>query len=221
MRRAAIALIARAPSAGGKSRLAPHVAAARLHALRVALIADAIELVGSTGEHFDPYVFFTPEDGRAEIQTLVRGKATLVAQQGRDLGERMSRAVERLLVDDRHRCAVLVGSDVPLLTARDLVDAGQGLRSADDVVIGPAEDGGYYMIGMRTPHLTLFNGVSWGSATVLSQTLAQATALGIDPQLMRRAYDIDTIEDLRRAERDLDASGPDTARHLRAWFEDA
>ena len=217
MTRCGIGLFARAPSAPGKTRLAPHLTRDRLRALREALLRDALEVVcGADG--FEPVVFFTPVGRRTELAAIAPPTMTLVPQVGRDLGERMRRAVDWLLATGSHRCAILVGSDVPLLTSDDLVDAANAMVSGSEVVLGPAEDGGYYLIGTAGYRPRLFSDISWGSPAVLSQTQARAGELGITPRLLRRIYDIDTIDDLRRFEHDLETSPRAVGRYLRAWF---
>ena len=219
MTRGGIGLFARAPSAPGKTRLAPYLSRDRHRALREALLRDAIEVVCGV-DGFDTVVFFTPVGGRTELAAIVPPAVTLVPQEGRDLGERMCHAVGWLLTTGRHACAILVGSDVPLLRSDDLVDAGKALHSGSELVLGPADDGGYYLIGTARDRPRLFNDISWGSAAVLSQTQARAGELGVTPRLLRRTYDLDTIDDLRRVERDLELSPHAAGRHLRAWFSD-
>src|SRR5262249_30665743 len=98
-----------------------------------------------------------------------------------------------------------------------LVEAANAL-AGHPLVLGPAEDGGYYLIGVAETRRELFDGIAWGGATVLEETLARARAAGIEPALMRRTYDIDTVDDLARAEKDLVTLPRDVAPHLRAWF---
>lgn len=215
MTRPAVAILARAPASGGKTRLAPHFPASRLLDLRRALLVDTITVVRAVDA--TPFVFFTPDDGRAEIAAMAPGFA-LVPQRGADLGSRMQHALAHLLDERGFASAVLVGSDAPLLTEGDLVAAVASLRN-QPVVIGPAEDGGYYLIGMRGLHAALFDAVPWGSSAVLQTTLARAKRLAIDTHLLRHVYDIDTIEDLCRVEQDLIALPRDVAPNLRAWFK--
>ena len=99
--------------------------------------------------------------------------------------------------------AILVGSDIPLLTADHFDEARETLVDSDGVVLGPADDGGYYLIGMRRVYAELFEGVAWGTSSVLTDTLRVADRAGIEARLIRPAYDVDTIEDLRRLEDDL------------------
>jgi len=114
--------------------------------------------------------------------------------------------------------AILVGSDIPLLTAAHFDQARETLAATGGVVLGPADDGGYYLIGMRRVYAELFEGVAWGSSSVLTDTLRIADRAGIEARLIRSAYDVDTIADLGRLEDDLRAASPELAPHVRAWF---
>jgi glycosyltransferase A (GT-A) superfamily protein (DUF2064 family) len=114
--------------------------------------------------------------------------------------------------------AILVGSDIALLTGDHLHEACETLATTGGVVLGPADDGGYYLIGMRRVYAELFEGVSWGTSSVLTDTLRVADRAGIEARLIRAAYDVDTIEDLQRLEDDLRTASPELAPHVRAWF---
>lgn len=218
--RAAVAVLARAPSSGGKSRLARHIAVPRLTSLRAALLADTLDVVCRL-HGIDPFVFYTPDDGGGEIAALAPCAVTLVAQRGGDLGARMLAALRELIEARRYAPAVLVGSDIPLLAAEHLLEAADALRRNGGVVIGGADDGGYYLIGMNEVYDVLFNRMPWGSDGVLLETVTRAERFGIDLRIIRGSYDVDTIDDLQRAERDLARESPERARHLRKWFANA
>ena len=114
--------------------------------------------------------------------------------------------------------AILIGSDIPLLTSDHLHEAYETLATTGGVVLGPADDGGYYLIGMRMVHSELFEGIAWGTSSVLTDTLRIADRAGIEARLIRPAYDVDTIEDLQRLESDLRGASPGLAPHVREWF---
>ena len=86
-------------------------------------------------------------------------------------------------------------------------------------MLGPADDGGYYLIGMRASHAALFEAIEWGTATVLSETMRAASRIGLTVNLVQRAYDMDTIEDIQRLERDLSIAPPDRAANVRRWLD--
>ena len=111
-----------------------------------------------------------------------------------DLGERMAAAFAAAFAEGATRVAV-IGTDCPGLTAEILTQALAGL-AAYDVVLGPAADGGYYLLALRQPCLALFQNIAWSSATVLADTLALAAGLGLSVALLPTLHDVDTAEDL-------------------------
>jgi len=212
-----VGVMARAPASAGKTRLAPHLSAIRLRTLRAALLADTLQTISSASS-VDGVVFFTPADGEGEIRALSAATLPSALQTGADLGERMRAALEHLLHARGCDAAILVGTDLPMFTAGHISDARETLEAFGGVVLGPADDGGYYLVGMQTLHAELFEGVEWGTASVLTDTLRAADRAGIEARLIRGSYDIDTIEDLRRLESDLQTAPPDVAPNVRGWF---
>ena len=206
--------MARAPSSGGKSRLAPHLSASRLTALRHALLADTLAAVSGLP---DVFVFVTPDEAALEGETSL----PVIPQGAGDLGARMLYALQFLLKGSDPAAAILVGSDVPLLTANHITEATNTLTTSGGIVLGPADDGGYYLIGMRQAHPELFEGIAWGSDSVLTDTLRAADRAGIGAHLTRSAYDVDTIDDLLRLERDLAWLPSAVCPALRRWFSEA
>src|SRR5205823_8426289 len=120
--RCAVGVMARAPSSAGKTRLAPDLSESRLHALRIALLADTLRAVSSVPD-IDVTIFYTPEGAASEIRAICGRPLPLVPQISGDLGSRMQAAMAHLL--DAYGCeaALLVGSDVPLITAECLLEA--------------------------------------------------------------------------------------------------
>jgi uncharacterized protein len=110
-----------------------------------------------------------------------------------DLGDRMAHAIAQVF-DRGARRILLMGSDCPGLTSDILADAFEALR-LHDVVLGPAADGGYYLIGMRQPQPQLFDQMQWSHAQVLEQTLARLD--GLAHYLLPILHDIDTPDDLK------------------------
>ncbi len=134
------------------------------------------------------YMSVTPEDKARKFKKLYPA-GTVIKQQGDDLGEKITHALQRLLAD--HGKVIIIGSDCPNITHEDIKQALQALDN-NDVVIGPAEDGGYYLIGMKKYH-TLFNDIDWSTEKVLDQTLKKASDLNV--KLLDEKRDIDTKED--------------------------
>jgi hypothetical protein len=111
-----------------------------------------------------------------------------------DLGARLRQAVGQAFVDGAER-AVVIGSDCPGLGARQVRQAAALLEQAD-LVVGPATDGGYYLLGLRRPVPDIFSGMAWGSDAVCAQTLAAAARLGLEHRLLEPLSDVDRGEDL-------------------------
>lgn len=206
--RIAIGVMARAPSAAGKTRLAAHLSGPQLRALREALLADTLA-TACAYPHADVVVFVTPAGADTEILAAAPRPVPVVAQEGDDLGARMRHALERLIVRDGYDGAMLVGTDAPLMTTEHLDEAATLLRTRGGIVLGPADDGGYYLIGMLRVLAPLFEGIAWGTDSVLFDTMAAADRLNVDACLIRGTYDLDTADDIRRLERDL-AAYPET-----------
>ena len=114
-------------------------------------------------------------------------------QIGSGLGERMSNAFNQLL-DNYHR-VVLIGSDLPEISAT-LIDEAFEKLDTNDLVIGPAEDGGYYLIALKAPQPTLFSAIEYSNAEVFEQTLVRAEAEKLKVATLKKLRDIDTLADL-------------------------
>lgn len=146
------------------------------------------------------------------------GDAHTVAQEGRDLGERMDAAI-RACAARNPLPVITIGVDAPHLPLERLREAAATLAAGTDVVIGPAADGGYYLVGMRRPCSALFEGVVWGSDRVLASTLERVHAVGLSVGLLAGTFDVDDGEGIEALSR-LIASGevrlPHTAAALRA-----
>ena len=122
------------------------------------------------------------------------GVGRIVLQGGGGLGVRMQRQFQRAATE-RARRVVLIGSDLPQLERADLASAFAALDH-QQAVLGPACDGGYWLIGLRRPEPALMEGIAWGSEQVLEQTLAALARRGLKPALLPWRRDLDKGEDL-------------------------
>ena len=204
-----LALLARAPSAGGKTRVASGFPESRATQLREALFLDTLDSARALGVPVT--IFGTPSELNDELRVLARGLPVLPQSEG-DLGARMHAAFT-CLFGQGARHVVLIGSDLPTLPPAHLGAAFDALEAGADLVIGPAEDGGYYLIGMSRPTPAVFEGIAWGSANVLQATRATAASAGLRVHEITAWYDVDTATDLARV-----GSGPALARHTRRWM---
>ncbi|MBF6601288.1 MAG: TIGR04282 family arsenosugar biosynthesis glycosyltransferase [Dehalococcoidia bacterium] len=193
-----VIVLAKEPRAGyTKTRLAAVVSSARGAELSAAFLRDTLAFAALRGRRL--YIAYAPEDARDAFHTLAPD-ALAFAQPAGDLGARLSHAFETVIREGGLR-PVLIGSDSPTLPAHLLAAAHAALMT-HDVVLGPAEDGGYYLIGMNAPHVSLFSGIRWSSDAVLEQTLARAAEARLRVFVLPYWYDIDTASDLDRLQRD-------------------
>lgn len=138
----------------------------------------------------------TPDDAAVELQPLLRTGWRLRPQGPGDLGERLERAFSDAFREGA-RAAVVLGTDAPEIEARDLADAFRALEAAD-VVLGPALDGGYWLVGLRRSAPFLFHDMPWSTAEVARLTRERAQANHLAIRELRTLSDIDTLEDWRR-----------------------
>lgn len=203
--RAALLIFAKAPIPGGvKTRLCPPLTpdeAASLHGTFVLDVLERSAVAAKRGRPkgqpaFDRILACAPSTEHVFFKVLEeRHGVELLDQIGDDLGARMAHAVEAAF-SRGYQSLVLVGTDVPTLPDSLYTDAFTRL-SSHDLVLGPAEDGGYYLIGMTRPQPDLFRGLAWSTGTVLIQTHQKAESLGLRVTLLPRHRDIDTIDDLK------------------------
>lgn len=135
----------------------------------------------------------TPDDAEPEIAPWVRPAWSVLPQGAGDLGQRLARAFVAAFAGGATRVAA-IGTDCPELTAAD-VDAAWQALSKVDVVLGPACDGGYWLIALRQPQPAIFQGIDWGTERVLSQTLDTARQAGLSVDLLRELSDVDDEAD--------------------------
>jgi len=143
------------------------------------------------------FALFTPPEKHQAFQRLFPGKREWLAQVvSPDLGVRLCTAIQAVLLRGYSRVLV-IGSDSPDLPIDYLHQAAAALLT-HELVLGPAADGGYYLIGVKADHPALFEGIAWSTASVLQQTLEAAQRLGLRVQLLPRWYDVDDLESLLR-----------------------
>jgi rSAM/selenodomain-associated transferase 1 len=196
--RVALAVMAKAPVAGQvKTRLCPPLVPAEAAALARCFLLDRLEQLGELSDA-DGLVAFAPKEREPEMRSVLPAGARLVPQEGADLGARLDRVLTDLLAEG-YAAALAVDADSPTLPTAYLRRACAVLRDpAIDVVVGPCEDGGYYLIGLRAPAPALFRDMPWSTAAVTQETLARAGRLGLRLALLPSWFDVDRGEDLAR-----------------------
>jgi len=187
-----------------KTRLASSIGADEALAVHVSLLESTLELAASLVPVRRCFCFAGDADAagaltRDWLDRLRDTGWTLREQTGEDLGARMRQALQASLDEGAQR-VVLIGTDCPVFGVQDLSEAFTALRTSD-VVVSPAEDGGYALVGVSRPAWQLFQGIDWGGPFVLEQTLARAAASGHGVALLRTVWDVDTVEDLARYRR--------------------
>jgi rSAM/selenodomain-associated transferase 1 len=140
-------------------------------------------------------VHFSPADARDEMRAWLGPRPTLLAQSEGDLGARLIHATTDAFTRGAP-AALVIGGDCPELDTATLHAAVEALRQAP-LVLGPATDGGYYLIGFTEPRPALFADIPWSTERVLAATLHQAASLNISATQLAQKGDVDTLEDLR------------------------
>jgi rSAM/selenodomain-associated transferase 1 len=190
-------VLTRAPRAGHvKTRLIAQLGAQGAADFHARLIHRCLET--TTGAGLCPVeLWCAPASHEAFFEACRdRYAVQLYDQHPGNLGERMHDALASAL--RRGEAAVLIGTDIPLLEAADLHTALQALQHGRDAVVGPAADGGYYLIGLRHAARQVFDQIPWGTAAVFRETSARLRQLGMNWLRLREHADVDTPDDLRR-----------------------
>lgn len=201
--RRALIMYARPPVLGQvKTRLQPSFSAADSLALYEAMLADGVERLNRAASGLaTPFISWSGEVSLArELETLLP-PAQIEFQIGDDLGERMTATLQSKLRGG-YKQVVLIGSDAPNLPL-DYIDQAFEALTAVDLVVGPADDGGYYLLGARRLHPQLFQRMPWGTERVLSITRERIKSGRVSHHELPRWYDVDTAESVARLWSDL------------------
>ncbi|MBI3635350.1 MAG: TIGR04282 family arsenosugar biosynthesis glycosyltransferase [Candidatus Rokubacteria bacterium] len=213
--RVALVIMAKAPRAGQvKTRLTPTLDHAHAADLYRCFLLDRIEQIATFADVRRAIAYFPP-DATDTFAAMAPGYE-LVAQAGAGLSERMIECFGHFFALGLDG-VVLMDSDSPTLPSAFVRDAARVLAAGDsDVVVGPCEDGGYYLIGLRAPHPELFVDMPWSTPVVLEETRKRAVAASLRVTWLPVWFDIDTGADLPRLRATLPrAGGP---RHTRRFL---
>ncbi len=214
----ALVVMARYPEAGKtKTRLARAIGDERVAALYRNFLVDLGQRFA--GQEYRLHWTYTPAevDYPAFVATLAPGLAQYAEcfpQQGDDLGARLLYAFQWTHEHGFQR-TIVIGSDSPHISRETIADAQKALDKAD-VVLGPADDGGYYLIAMRKPH-DVFSGIPMSTSVVLRVTIELARSQGLEVRLLQPLFDVDELPDLLRLADMLQTDStlaPATAAHL-------
>jgi len=201
MNRSLYGILMKFPAPGRvKTRLAREIGTERAAELYRLITEKIMENTQPVDSRYGRILFYTPEGMKDEFGKWFPNE-TLLPQRGSDMGEIMANSLKDLFGRGATK-AVITGSDIPHLD-RDIVR--QAFRELDyaDITIGPAADGGYYLVGMKSPHEDIFRGIPWGSATVFRETVSAISRLRLTYRTVSTLSDLDTVEDLHKMEAPL------------------
>ena len=241
----ALAVMTKAPQAGRvKTRLVPPltpeqaaelnkcflrdtaVAISRVCSRRPVGDANKMPLEHASASHSEAataacgIAVYTPVGAESTYPDILPADFSLLAQRGDEFGQRLYFAVEDLFKYG-FEAVCLIDSDSPTVPAENFAEAVELLSTDEDrVVLGPSEDGGYYLIGLKAPHQNLFKQIDWSTERVLKQTIKRASEVGLEVQLLANGYDVDDDASLRRLSKELlgervdESVAPNTRRFL-------
>lgn len=211
-----LVIMAKAPRLGAvKTRLSPGISPEALTDFYCCLLHDTLTLARSLRNV--EVAVMCPDADVGELTKLAGNEARVVAQKGEGLAAGLT-SVFAHFAEDRRRRVIAFNSDSPHLPPPVLEDAFEKL-AARDVVVGPTHDGGYYLVGAKASHPTLFTGDGMSTNSALERLLSRARALELSVGFAASFYDIDVAEDLTRLSEELRLA-PEKARHTARWLKE-
>lgn len=190
-----ISIFMRTPKLGKvKTRLSGGLSPENILELYNCFVADILDIAQKAGPPIR--IYYHPPNSESVLLPLLGSQHRYFPQKGNDLGGRMAAAFQEGFSHGFDRI-VLIGTDCPELTGTILKEAFSGMENSGSV-IGPAADGGYYLIGFKAEVFIakLFRDIAWGTQTVFEETMKKYRASGIQPYILPRLNDIDQMEDL-------------------------
>ncbi len=214
----ALIVVAKRPAVGQtKTRLTPPLTPDQAVALYTCMLLDTLDLMTQVDARH--VLAYAPDDAEPYFQAIAPPQFSFHPQVGQTLGERLHHILSHCLANGC-RQAVVMDSDSPTLPADLLRAAFARLDDpAVDVVLGPCDDGGYYLIGLKQPHAALFD-VVMSTPHVLADTVAAAERAGLRVALLPVWYDVDTAQEVRRLRADLASRPGADAPRTRAWLKE-
>jgi len=219
----ALGIMTKAPEAGKvKTRLTPPLTSAEAAALNISFLRDLSRSIDAATDTAPArgVAIYTPIGKESVYDDILPERFLLVAQRGQKFGERLELAVTDLLRAG-FASVCLINSDSPTVPSANFAEAANELaKPGDRIVIGPSEDGGYYLIGMKKLHRRVFEQIDWSTERVLQQTLERAQEIGVPVHHLSSGYDVDDQATLGRLCDELlsgagSQTAPNTERFLR------
>lgn len=202
----ALAVMAKAPRAGAvKTRLTPPLTPDEAAQLSACFLRDTSANIAEVARHANAQgvLVYAPKGSESAFDGLLPAEFFLLAQRGDDLSARLIHASEDLL-GFGYESFCLIGSDSPTLPGEAIAAAARRLaRAGDRVVLGPTDDGGYYLIGLKHAHHRLFADIEWSTERVLAQTMERAASMNLEVETLPVCYDVDDAGSLERLCREL------------------
>lgn len=214
----ALLIMAKRPVSGRtKTRLVPPLSPGQATALYECFLRDTVELVRQVPD-VKPVIVYTPTSAENYFADLAPDSERF-PQRGPDLGARLDNGLTHYL-GLGYRQVAAINSDGPTLPLAYLSAAFAKLQGETDVVLGPSDDGGYYLIGLKRPVPRLLREVRMSTPHVTTDTLALAVEEGLRVALLPNWYDVDDAESLARLKAELAAAPPQIARHTQAFLRE-
>jgi rSAM/selenodomain-associated transferase 1 len=212
----AVAIICKTPRPGhSKTRLSPPLRPEECAGISACFIQDLAGTIASLASHgrVKGYAVYTPAGTEAELRALLPGGFGLVLQSDGDLGTRLDSGIRDLLAAS-HAGAIIINSDSPTLPRAILDAAVEAVQRGDNVVLCPAFDGGYTLIGLSKPHSHLFADIPWSTDAVYELTVQRAGEIGLPVIALDGWYDVDDAASYAMLAREFDGIRPPFATGL-------
>ena len=210
-----IIIMTKVPTAGNvKTRLEPFLTPEQCAELAECFLLDTVSKAKSLQNKL--IIAYSPSEKRDDLQELVGNKQILVEQKGVNLGERMFYAFQ-IAFRQNSDAVVMIGTDSPTFPPEFIERAYENLKNGD-AVLGKTEDGGFYLIGLRTLRKEIFENIEWSSPKTFQQTARNIKSLGLKLSLLPTWFDVDFPNDLERLRKDL-AENPITAPLTFDWLK--
>ena len=211
-----LVIMAKEPRVGlTKTRLCPPLTLDEAARLYEALLRDSISLTYDL-EGIDLAIAVTPPESIAYFKGISPPDTLLIPVECIDIGDCLTQVLGNLL-DMGYPSALAFNADGPSVP-QGYIQAAVGLLDECDVVLGPSEDGGYYLVGLKQLHREIFEGATWSTPKVLNQTLTKIQELGLKAELLPPWYDVDTAADIERMRSELATLPPETLVHTRRFL---
>lgn len=202
----ALVLMAKAPLAGQvKTRLIGALSAEDAADLYAAFLSDTFAVMEDAADERESVrlvLCYTPEGEEEAFEKVEREGSLMLAQRGDTLGQRLENCFTDLF-EHGFNSVVIIGGDSPTLPVENLLTAFDSLTDEDEIVIGPAEDDGYYLLGMRKLHPRVLEDIPWSTNEVLAVTRRRILEAKLNLIELPVCYDVDTPEDLQRLRQEL------------------